>query len=83
MCRLSKDMVLLSRPKSLIRPGTMTDEPKQARDGCAKCGKDALRLVAGRVGNLTGAGYANLFQCSGCGHLDWRDIPHQPPGKRT
>ena len=59
----------------------MSDEPKQAVDACAKCGKEDLRLVAGRVGQ-NGARHANLFQCVGCGYLDWRDIPHQPPGKR-
>ena len=58
-------------------------DSKKRDDSCVSCGGTELRLVAGRVGKLKESGHANLFQCVGCGHLDWRDIPHQPPGRRT
>lgn len=60
----------------------MSDKTTDLHDTCAKCGKSDLRLVAGRV-TQERPGHANLFQCVGCGHLDWRDVSHQPPGKRT
>lgn len=58
----------------------LTDEPGNA---CARCGKDDMRLIAGRVGKLKEPGHIDIFQCSACGQFDHRDIPHQAPGRRT
>ena len=37
----------------------------------------------GRVTKADRPGHANLFRCVSCGHLDWRDIPRQPPDEKT
>jgi hypothetical protein len=62
----------------------MDDEAgHQGQEICTGCGKDELRLLAGRVTRMAPQGPANVFQCVSCGHLNWRDVPTQPPGKRT
>lgn len=61
----------------------MSDSEPRAGNTCEKCGKGELRLVVGRIGKLKEPGHTNLFQCASCGNLDFRDIPHQPPGRRT
>jgi len=63
--------------------GNELEEPGEEHDPCIRCGKGEWRLVAGRVTRTQSQGPANIFQCVGCGNIDWRDIPHQPPGKRT
>ena len=51
---------------------------------CGVCGDGQLRLLPGRVSKLgQSGGYINLFQCADCGEIEHRDIPHEPPGKRT
>jgi len=63
--------------------GVAVDKSQSKQDSCARCGKGELRLVAGRVTKVEPPCQANVFQCAACGYLDWRDIPHQPAGKRT
>jgi len=59
------------------------DEAARPGNTCERCGTGELRLVAGRIAKLTEPGHMNIFQCSACGLFENRDIPHQPPGKRT
>lgn len=61
----------------------MPDDPHTGRDPCSKCGRGDLRLVVGRIAKAETPGHMNMFQCAACGQIDWRDIPHQPPGKES
>src|SRR3569833_3702494 len=81
---LSKDIAELNTvSRNLSDLGNTLEKPGEEHGPCTKCGKAEWRLVTGRVPRTPLQGPANIFQCISCGSMDWRDIPHQPPGKRT
>jgi len=61
----------------------MGDKELEPGNACTHCGKGKMRLLVGRVGKLQEPGHVNIFQCIACGRFENRDIPHQPPGKKT
>lgn len=59
----------------------MPGDTNRSGNACDKCGKGEMRLVVRRIGKLTEPGHTNLFQCTACGSLAFRD--DHPPGKQT
>ena len=60
------------------------ERPTSNEESCPRCKSGKLKLLAGRIaGWPESGGYVDFFRCAACGEIEPRDVPHQPPGKRT